>query len=169
MEFIGIIILKSKMDTSRANSEDVCIIHFDGKGGEIKKLTEGTLSKIIDMRKQWLSFSSSYRKFTEVAKKSFQFIDNSDELNVTMVEGTCGYHMDCYRTVTNISKLNRAINTVANAGRKRSSEESIEQTEVNLNLGKVARTTRHSICSLEKVTSRSHRSSNFLPEVCLIC
>ena len=49
------------MATYRAVSDAVCVVHFDGKDGEIKKLTEGTFAKIIDMRKQWLNLSSSYR------------------------------------------------------------------------------------------------------------
>ena len=53
MEFIGTIHFEIQKGTSRGNSEDICIIHFDGKEEEIKKLTEGTLAKIIDMRKQW--------------------------------------------------------------------------------------------------------------------
>ena len=154
-----------KMDTCRASSDAICIIHFDSKDGEIKKLTEGTLAKIIDMRKQWLSLSSSYREFTEVAKRSFKFIDDSDELNITSVEETCGYHPDCYQTFTNISKLDRAKTTIANAGRKRLFEESIEQTDVNPKSGKVARTTRHSISSFHHPC----QSSNVLPEICLIC
>ena len=89
------------MATYKAVSDAVCVVHFDGKDGEIKKLTETTFAKIIDMRKQWLNLSSSYREFTEVAKKSFKFIDDSDELT-ELVEETCGYHIDCYRTFTNI-------------------------------------------------------------------
>ena len=156
------------MATYRAVSDAVCVVHFDGKYGEIKKLTEGTFAKIIDMRKQWLNLSSSYREFTEVAKKSFKFIDDSDELT-ELVEETCGYHLDCYRTFTNISKLERAKTTLANAGRKRVSEQSIEQPEINPNAGKFARTTRHSVSTLEKVKDCPSKSSNVLPEICLIC
>ena len=156
------------MATYRAVSDAVCVVHFDGKDGEIKKLTEGTFAKIIDMRKQWLNLSSSYREFTEVAKKSFKFIEDSDELT-ELVEETCGYHLDCYQTFTNISKLERAKTTLANAGRKRVSEQSIGQPEINPNAGKVARTTRHSVSTLEKVKDCPSRSSNVLPEICLIC
>ena len=56
------------MATYRAVSDAVCVVNFDGKDREIKKLTEETFAKIIDTRKQWLNLSSSYREFTEVAK-----------------------------------------------------------------------------------------------------
>ena len=57
------------MATFRAVSNVICVVHFDGKDGEIKKLTEGTFAKIIDMRKQWLNFSSS---FDRIREKIFQ-------------------------------------------------------------------------------------------------
>ena len=82
------------MATSRAISNVICVVHFDGKDGGIKKLTEETFAKIIDMRKRWLNLSSSYKEFTEVEKKSFEFIDESDEL-AELVHETCGYHLDC--------------------------------------------------------------------------
>jgi hypothetical protein len=39
--------------------EPVCIIHFEGKEEELTKLAQGSLSKIIERRKQWLNLSSS--------------------------------------------------------------------------------------------------------------
>ena len=57
----------------------------------------------------------SYKEFTEVAKKSFEFIDKSDELT-EIVHETCGCHLDCYGTFTSISKLERAKTTLANVG-----------------------------------------------------
>lgn len=155
------------MATSRSDSESTCIIHFDGKEGEIKKLTEGTLAKIIDIRKQWLNLPSSYQAFTAVAQKSLDFIH--DDSDVTSVKETCGYHMGCYRTFTDINKLDRAKTTLANAGRKRSAEpmERIEQTEKRRKPEKVARTTRQTI---EKLMAHPcPRSSNVLPDICLIC
>ena len=58
------------MATFRAVSNVMCVVHFDGKNGEIKKLTEGTFAKIIDMRKQWLNFGEKifqvYRRVRRV-------------------------------------------------------------------------------------------------------
>ena len=53
--------------------EPVCIIHFEGKEGDLTKLGQGSLTQIIERRKQWLNLdlqSSTYAAFTEVAKKS---------------------------------------------------------------------------------------------------
>ena len=53
------------MNTFRANSEDICVgRHFNGKDRKIKKITGGTLARMIDLTKQWLSLSSSCREFT---------------------------------------------------------------------------------------------------------
>ena len=106
-----------------------CIIHFDGKGGEIKKITKETLAKITDIRKQWLSLSSSYRSFSEVAKKSYEFFADSDDLG--SIGGSCGYHLACYRSFTDINKIERAKVTLANAGRKRLADKTIEDVESN--------------------------------------
>ena len=37
----------------------VCIIHFEGKEGVLTKLAQGSLTKIIERRKQGLNLSSS--------------------------------------------------------------------------------------------------------------
>ncbi len=50
------------------------MVHFEGKEGQIKKLTQDTLEKIIERRKQWLGLTSPYKNFTEVAKTSLEYI-----------------------------------------------------------------------------------------------
>ena len=72
------------METSSASSGEshgVCVIHFEGKDGELRELTTETLNRILERRKEWLSLPSSYKAFTEVAKKSFEFIHETDDLN----------------------------------------------------------------------------------------
>lgn len=144
-----------------------CIIHFDGKGGEIKKITKETLAKITDIRKQWLSLSSPYKSFTEVAKKSYEFFADSDDLD--SLGGNCGYHLACYRSFTDINKIERAKSTLANAGRKRLADKTIEDEETNLKLKsqKIARSTRQS--DKKGIVHPGSRSSNVLPEICLVC
>ena len=66
---------------------------------------------------------------------------------------------------TDIIKLQRA-KTLGNSSIKRTAQESINETDSEDPATKVARTTR---CSLEKETSGPCRSSNILPEICLIC
>ena len=127
------------MTSCSDDSDAICIIHFSGKGGEIKKLTNETLAKIIDVRKQWLGLSSSYQLFTAVAKKSLEFFGDSvtDKLSVSSVAETHGYHLGCYRMFTNNSKLDRAKTTLArlaNTDRKCSAEETIEQAQENVNI-----------------------------------
>ena len=103
-----------------ASCHPFCAIHFQGKTGEIKKITEGTLAKILSTREQWLSLPSCYKSFTDVAKKSLECIDGISDSS--SLENTCGYHLACYRTFTDISKLERAKRTRANSGKKRVAE-----------------------------------------------
>ena len=144
-----------------------CIIHFDGKGGEIKKITKETLAKITDIRKQWLSLSSSYKSFSEVAKKSYEFFADSDDLG--SIGGSCGYHLACYRSFTDINKIERAKVTLANAGRKRLADKTIEDVESNPKpkSQKVERSTRQS--DKKGIVHPCSRSSNVLPKICLVC
>ena len=44
-----------------------CAIHFDGKDGELKNFTEGTLAKVRDVRSQLLSLPETYKNLTKVA------------------------------------------------------------------------------------------------------
>ena len=85
-----------------------CAIHFDGKVGEIKSFTTETLTKIFDVRGQWLNLSAPYKNFTEVAEKSLKLIEDSSDFNVDRINEAYGYHPSCYRYFTDINKLQRA-------------------------------------------------------------
>ena len=148
----------------------VCVIHFDGKEGQIKDLTQDTVEKIVERREQWLNLPSAYKNFTEVAKKSFEFIhgDFVENLNINEIAKNCCYHLACYRNFTDISKLERAKNTLTNAKRKCSTDNSCKkEDENNPTPEKIPRTPRQlfgrSCC---KSTSGS---PNVLPKFCLIC
>lgn len=88
-------------------------MYFEGKEGNLTKLAKGSLTKIIERRKQWLNLhSSTYATFTEVAKKSFEFISNSENLDINDVAQTCSYHPACYRSFTDITKIDRATKSL---------------------------------------------------------
>ena len=102
--------------------ERICPIHFDGKeDGELKKFTEGTLGKVRNVTRQWLILPEPYKNFTKAAKDSFKTI--GDNLELEKVNEACGYHLQCYWSFTDISKLERAKTTIANSGIKRPAEE----------------------------------------------
>ena len=146
--------------------ERVCVIHFEGKAGELKNLTQERLAKIIERRKQWLSlpYSESYTTFTEVAKKSFDYIDESEYLDPTDISPTCAYHPACYRNFTDLTKIERATK----AGQKRLADKSIEEDDTRSpKREKVSRSTRQSFNEL--VAGRPSRSSDILPQICPIC
>ena len=95
--------------------EHKCAIHFNGKeDGELKKFTEGTLAKVRDVRSQWLSLPGPYKNFTKVLKDSFKTIGD----NIDLEKVACGYHLQCYRNFTDISKLERVKTTIANSSIK---------------------------------------------------
>jgi hypothetical protein len=152
--------------------EPVCVIHFEGKKGELLKLQQASLNKIVERRKQWLNLSSSsYAAFTEVAKKSFMFIGDSENLNIESLVQTCCYHPACYRNFTDITKIERAKKVLTtNAGQKRSANPCsviADSTDTNNpQPKKIPRLTRK---SSQNVTGHSSRSPNVLPQICLIC
>jgi hypothetical protein len=147
--------------------EPVCVIHFEGKSGELLKLTQASLDKIVERREQWLNLSSSsYTAFIEVAEKSFEFISDSENLNIDNVAQVCSYHRACYRNFTKIERARKVL--TINAGQKRSA---FSVTADNTGTDypkpkKVPRTTRQ---SFEKVTGHFSRSPHVLPQICLIC
>ena len=154
------------MDKGSDCSDGICVIHFEGKEGQIKYLTQETLDKIVERREQWLCLSSEYKDFTKVAKKSFEFIPES--LNVNDIAKNYFYHSACYRNFTDISKFERAKKTLSNAGRKcQGDSPSEEEEEVKPTPEKVPRTTRQSFATA-RATSASG-SSSVLPKSCLIC
>ena len=73
------------------------------KKGEFKKFTVGTLAKVKGLRTQWLSLSQPYKEFTGAAKESLKLID--DNSDVETLGEACGYHIQCYRKFTDVSKF----------------------------------------------------------------
>ncbi len=157
------------MDTGSNYSDCICVVHFEGKEGQIKKLTQDTLEKIIERRKQWLGLTSPYKNFTEVAKTSLEYIPEQPEsLDVNDIAENFCYHTACYRNFTDISKFESAKNTLKNADRKRSGDSCSEKDgEFGARPNKVTRNTRQSFgitCA-----ASSSGSSNVLSQVCLVC
>ena len=158
-----------EMDKDSNCREGVCVVHFEGKEGQIKYLTQETLYKIVERREQWLSLSSEYKNFTKVAKKSLELIpgrEQRESLNINDIPKNYFYHSACYRNFTDISKFERAEKTLRNISRKRQGDSPIKE-EVKATPIKVPRTTRKSF-STARATSASG-SSSVLPKSCLIC
>ena len=147
-----------------ASSSPGCIIHFDGKEGELKTLTYETLSKIIERRKQWLQLPAAYKEFTEVAKKSFEFLSDQVEASEQLLATKYSYHIKCYRNFTDISKIERAAKTLAN----------VQSTKVATDddSPSIPRKTTRAI-TLQSLGGRiplpQSLSTNVLPKFCLIC
>lgn len=145
----------------------VCAIHFEGEDNkDIRVVTDITLKRIIERRKQWLDLSGSYNNFSSVAVNSFEFIP-ADVHNVDQLPRKCFYHIKCYRNFTDITKIERANKTLANVTKKRNGSEDIDAVVEDAPPEKIVRTTRQSLIANDKEHERS--SSNILPKRCLIC
>ena len=98
--------------------------------GKLTKLAQGSLTKIIERRKQRLNLhSSTYAAFTEVAKKSFEFISNSENLDINDIAQNCSYHPACCRSFTDNTKIHRATKALTKNGSKKRLAESSENDE----------------------------------------
>ena len=139
------------------------------KETKLEKIAESTLAKIVSTREQWLSLHHAINRLQTLAKKSLEFIDGIHDSS--SLENTCGYHLACDWTFTDISKLERAKTTLANSGKKlvAEGETDVEGNIASATPAKVSRTTtRLSIGNL--TTQPSYlKSFNVLPEICLIC
>ena len=95
-----------------------CISHFIGKAGQLRFLTNETFEKIIERREQWLNLPDKYGEFTNVAAKTYSYIPaNKDE--VCEHDEKLAYHVSCYQSFTNKTKLERAESTLTNLKRKK--------------------------------------------------
>jgi hypothetical protein len=147
--------------------ESSCIIHFTGKGGQIKSLTTETLKKIIERRKQWLNLPEKYGEISDVAEKTYAHIPaNKDE--VCEHDEKLGYHVSCYRNFTDKTKLERAESTLANLKRKKDECEKQDDDPVPQKRTPTRQSSRIQKQSCSPTTSSSVRG-NILPKRCLVC
>ena len=151
------------MQENTNDLDRICVIYFEGKEGEIKNLTQDTLNKIIQRREQWLLHRSPKSLLSIFTRKQSQ----EEPIKVNDVAEHYCYHSTCYRNFTDTSKLERAKNTLKNAERERSGVTCRDEHQEKQTPAKLPRSTRQSF-GHERVTS-SFRSSNVLPEFCLIC
>lgn len=104
-----------------------CVVHFAGKGGQQRELTNETLKKILE-RRQWLDLPGKYGEFSGVAQKIFDYIlENVDDCKqqISVINKDAqrlGFHSTCYRCFTDKTKLERAQTTLENANLKRRKE-----------------------------------------------
>ena len=137
-------------------SEDCCVIHFDIKAGDVRVLLAVTLNKLLERREEWLSLSVDYGKFSEVARKSLEFIP-TDTATILENLGPLYSHVSCYRLFTDVEKLRRAKKPRINDQAER---------EISTNNDFRQRSARNgSITST--LSKRSKR--DVLPSFCLIC
>ena len=59
----------------------LCIVHFEGKLGPEKQLTNETLQTIVNRRREWLELPEheKYNTSRNIAEKSFEYISDGIE------------------------------------------------------------------------------------------
>ena len=77
--------------------------------GPEKQLTNETLETIVNRRREWLELPEheKYNTSRNIAEKSFEYISDGIE-NIQELHGVMSYHLTCYRSFTDITKLERA-------------------------------------------------------------
>ena len=78
-----------------------CIVHFEGRSGPQKQVSNETLKTIVNRRREWLELSShaKYNTCRNIAEKSFEYIADGIE-NVHELYHEMSYHPACYRSFT---------------------------------------------------------------------
>ena len=151
----------------------VCVIHFDGKSGPEKRLTNDTLKTISLKRMEWLDLPDNECNVNQknIANRSFEFIPEHVK-NVDELHEPAFYHMSCYRSFTDVTKLQRAkkiIEKGASADFPDSSAQN-EVMECNSSKDTIRRSRKRRDLNCTKDDNLStRRSSHVLPECCILC
>ena len=146
---------ENKDGVTMSAGED-CVVHFEDKGGDSRKISAVTLSTLLERREEWLTLPKPYGKFTEVARKSLEFIPKDTETIEDL--GPLYYHVSCYRLFTDVEKLRRA--------RKNAESTTDDQAEPSTSNDSRRRSARNGPIS-STLSKRPKR--DVLPTFCLIC
>ena len=156
-----------------AGDRIACIIHFEGKFGPEKRLSNETLKTICSRRMEWLCLPDNECNVHQknIANKSFEFIPDHIK-SIQELQEPAYYHMSCYRSFTDVTKLQRAKDSTE----KKISEgfpESNTQSDImecNGPKEKIRRLRKPTDPNGTKGAYLSTRKSlHVLPECCLIC
>ena len=95
-----------------SEGRSACIIHFDGKFGPQKRLSNETLKTICLRREEWLALPDNecHDNQKNIANQSFEFIPDHVK-DIQELQEPAFYHMSCYRSFTDVTKLQRAKNS----------------------------------------------------------
>jgi hypothetical protein len=95
-----------------SEGRSACIIHFDGKFGLQKTLSDETWKTICVRREEWLALPDNKCNVNQknIANQSFDFIPDHIK-NIRELQEPAFYHMSCYRSFTGVTKLQRAKNS----------------------------------------------------------
>ena len=87
------------------NSGEIpCIIHFEGKSGPQKQLSNETLRTFIQRRKESLQLPDTcelekYHQSRDIGKRSYDYLAYDTE-NVKELPEAVSYHLSCYQNFT---------------------------------------------------------------------
>lgn len=149
-----------------------CLIHFEGKSGELCKLTTYTLVKIKEYCNKWVNLDGEQK---EIASKLVnvvrQWPDIEQELMPTGT-GDLYYHKECYVRFCDKSKVARAETRTSKIKEKSYATEKGKQSDQANEQGEHLQPMRSSarIASISSGTaSVERRTAHVMPELCIIC
>lgn len=141
-----------------------CVVHFEGKKGEMKQLSNETLKTLVQRRREWLSLE--YKDFSNVARNSFDLLP-AGVTDIEELPGKVNYHYSCYRAFTDLSKLERAKKSCARRSDKSDFGCDGRVEEDDAPREKIRRSKRQSFSMPGNNATAS--SSSVLAKSCLIC
>lgn len=147
-----------------------CIVHFEGKVGRQRQLSDETLRTLTQKRREWLELPKheKYNLCRDIAEKSFDFLPDGIK-KVHELPESYSYHLTCYRSFTDITKLERAQKIAASISSAHSNSGATSTCdEYDGPKEKLKRTTRQSF-DLRRGNETETTSSNVPPKCCLIC
>ena len=144
-----------------------CFIHFQGKTGDLLKLTCHTLVKIKEYCLEWINLEGEPK---EIAEKIIDVVrtwpdSESDVLPTEAVDFR--YHKECYVRFCDKTKVARCIKK-----KEKASEQSVKEQRIPKSHSEKRSSTRlASIVSASASTSSTteRRSIHVLPVQCIIC
>lgn len=150
-----------------------CLIHFEGKSGELCKLTTYTLVKIKEYCKKWVKLDGEQK---EIAIKLVNVVREWPDIEPEVMPigtGEIYYHKECYTRFCDKSKVARAEARISKTKgesykteKKTKSDQAVEQGEHFI---QPMRSSTRIASMISGAATAERRTIHVMPELCIIC
>lgn len=141
-----------------------CLIHFQGKTGDLSKLTCYTLIKIKEYCQKWINLEGEPKGIAEKIIDVVRSWPDSKPDDLPTEAADFYYHKECYSRFCDKNKVARANKKKEKASTQDSRDQSIPETH-----SEKRSSARISSIELSASISTERRSIHVLPVQCLIC